>query len=241
MSNVSSRFTFRNGRTYLTGYPKWSGVHNLNDSVYSGYDTLYIGDETPDQNQYFIIGPGCPTINTPKVSTYDGDGGFDEPEILTPGLHVFTCVEGRLEKATPTDTPDILTTLSEYSAFFSASEAAQAPKIIAVANNETVAFDFPNNEYQPGRDFLPSFDISDGNHWTPTLILPVGGFIAEMGAEQNGYAISGSQPYPGVSVYVDGVEKKTPFTQYFTVPVLFEYGPRYHYQSRLGVGQHFYD
>lgn len=241
MSNVSNRFTFRDGRTYLTGYPKWSGVHNLNDPVYSGYDTLYIGEETPDQNQYFIIGPSCPTIYTPKISKFDGDGGFDEPEILSPGLHVFTITGGLVDQTTPTDAPNILATLGEYSAIFSATEAAQAPKIIGVANNQTVTFNFPNNQYQPGRDFLPDFDISVGNHWTPTLILPVGDFTAEMEAEQNGYSISGSQPNPSVSVYVDGVEKKTAFTQYFTVPLLFEYGPRYHYQSSLAIGQHWYD
>lgn len=241
MGNLSNRFTFRDGRTYLTGYPKWPGVHNLNDPVYSGYDTLYIGEETPDQNQYFIIGPGCPTTYTPKVSTYDGDGGFDEPEILPPGLHVFTLVEGRVEKTTPTDTPNILATLGEYSAIYSATKAAQAPKIITVANDETVTFNFLNNQYQAGRDFLPDFDISSGNRWTPTLILPVGNFAATMGAPHNGYAISGNQPYPGVSVYVDDVEKKTAFTQYFTVPVLFEYGPRFHFQKSLAVGEHFYD
>lgn len=241
MANLSNRFTFRDGRTYLTGYPKWPGVHNLADPVYSGCGTLYIGDETADQNQYFIIGPACPTEYTPKVSTYDGDGGFDEPEILPPGLHVFSLVEGRIEKTTPTDVPNILTTLGEYSAIFSATEAAQAPKIISVTNNETVTFNFPNNQYQAGRDFLPDFDISSGNRWTPTLILPVGNFAAKVGAPHNGYAISGSQPNPGVSVYVDNVEKKAAFTQYFTMPVLFEYGPRYHYQSTLAIGQHWYD
>lgn len=241
MSNVSSRFTFRDGRTYLTGYPRWPGVHNLNDPAYSGYDTLYIGEETPDQNQYFIIGPGCPTTDTPKISTYDNDDGFREPVILSPGLHVFSAVEGRIEHTLPTDTPNILATLTAYADTFSAARATQAPKIICVANNETVTFNFPNNQYQPGRNFLPDFDISSGNRWTPTLILPVGNFTAEMDATQNGYSISGSQPNPGVSVYVDGVEKKTTFTQYFTVPVLFEYGPRYHFQTSLAIGEHFYD
>ena len=241
MGNLSNRFTLRDGRTYLTGYPRWPGVHNLNDPAYSGYDTLYIGAETPDQNQYFIIGPGCPTTATPKISTYDEDDGFDEPRILSPGLHVFSLVEGRVEHTLTTDTPNILATLTAYADTFSATHTAQAPKIISVANNETITFDFPNNQYQPQRNFLPDFDISSGNRWTPTLILPVGSFSAQIGATHNGYAISGSQPYPGVSVYVNDVEKKTAFTQYFTMPVLFEYGPRYHYQSSLAIGQHWYD
>lgn len=241
MSNLSNRFTFRDGKTYLTGYPRWPGVHNLNDPLYSGGVTLYIGPATPDQDQYFIIGPACATTNAPKVAKYDQDEGFGEPEILTPGLHVFTWTESEFVETKPTDTANIMPTLREYTTAFSGDEAAQAPKIIVVKNHDSVTFNFNDNNYQPGKEFRPTYDVAAENPWTPTLILPVGDFTAEMGAAQNGYSIFGNQPSSGAFVYVDGVEKKQSFTQYFTVPVLFEYGPRFHFQHSLSAGQHFYD
>lgn len=239
MSNVSNRFTFRDGRTYLTGYPKWPGVHDLNDPIY-GHDTLYIGPGTSDQTQFFIVGPSC-TSYAPKISAYDDSEGFDDPEILTPGLHVFTYVNGRFEKTTPTDTPNILPTLVTYTSFFLPIRDAQAPKIIPVENNSTIDFAFQDNDYQPEAEFRPNFDITAKNPWTPTLLLPVGDFTAEMNALTNGYIIHGASPDPGAFVYIDGVEKKQEFSHSFTVPVLFEYGPRFHFQNSLGVGEHLYD
>lgn len=243
MGNISTRFTFRDGKTYLTGFPEWPGVHNLNDPAYSGYDTLYIGQPTPDQGQYFIIGPSCATTDTPKISIDGGlDGvGFVAPEILPPGLHVFTYNGDRYIKTDPADTPNILATLSAAESTLLASKSGLAPKIIWVGNGQNIIYDFRDNNYQPGKDFRPANDITVNNPWTPTLILPIGDFTAREGATSNGYRITSNKPASTISVYIDGVEQKTAFSHYFTVPILFEYGPRYHYQSRLQNGQHFYD
>ena len=62
-----------------------------------------------------------------------------------------------------------------------------------------------------------------------------------MGARKNGYILSGNPPFPGAFVYIDGTEQKKSFTLFFTVPVIFEYGPRWHYQNALATGENWYD
>ena len=237
MSNVSSRFTFRDGKTYLTGYPKWPGVHNLNDPVYSGYDTLYIGPKTPDQNQYFIIGPTCATTHSPKLSIYDVyTNSFVDYEILPPGLTVFAFSSyGDFVTSRPSDTPNILTTLTKYRAELDAKEDAITPKIIPVTSNQNIIFNFQDNEYQPESKFKPSMDITYDNPWTPILILPVW-----PSGNNRLYTVKGYKD-PGPFVYIDGVEQAEEFEHSFSGPVLYDYGPRWHYQSTLSAGQNWYD
>lgn len=234
MSNVSNRFTFRGGRTYLTGYPKWPGVHNLNDPVYSDYDTLYIGPETPDQNQYFIIGPTCATTYVPKLSIYDVyTNSSVDCGILPPGLTVFTFFsDGDFVTSRPSDTPNILTTLTQYRPELNAKKDAITPKIIPVTANQNIKFLFQDNGYQPGSEFKPNMDITYDNPWTPILILPV--FPSGV------YTVKGYKD-PGTFVYIDGVAQAEQFEHSFSGPVLYDYGPRRHYQSTLSAGQNWYD
>ena len=237
MSNVSNRFTFRDGRTCLTGYPKWPGIHDLNDPVYSGYDTLYIGPETPDQNQYFIIGPSCATTYTPTISLYsEVDGMFLTPEILSPGLHVYYHIAGDFIETTPADTPNILSTLEQHRQELYADQDAITPKIIPVMIGQSISFLFQDNHYQPGKEFMPNFDITTNNPWTPMLILPVGPFTST-----KGYSIKGEKLNTTAFVYFDGEEQGDEFTKSAMVPILFDYGPRWHYQNALAPGQHWYD
>lgn len=236
MSNVSSRFTFRDGRTYLTGYPKWPGVHNLNDPVYSGYDTLYIGPPTPDQQQYFIIGPSCPTVFTPKISIYVGEGIFGKPTILSPGLREVHYSDDGVIVTIPTDTPDIVATLKKAHSNAYPREDARAAKILTALKGQNIPFAFQNNYYLPEYEFRPDFDITSENPWTPLLILPVGPY-----PDGVGYSITGEKPDEGAFVYVDYVQKTEGFTVKFTVPVLFEYGPRRHFQVNLNAGENWND
>lgn len=237
MSNVSNRFTFRGGKTYLTGYPKWTGVHDLNDPVYSGYDTLYIGPETPDQNQYFIIGPTCATPYAPKLSIYDVyTNSSVDYGILPPGLTVFTFYsDGSFVPSRPSDTPNILTTLTQYRTELNVKEDAITPKIIPVMSNQSIKFNFQDNEYQPESKFKPTIDITYDNPWTPILILP----ICPSGPGTL-YTVNGYKD-PGAFVYIDGVEQAEEFEHSFGGPVLYDYGPRRHYQSTLSAGQNWYD
>lgn len=240
MSNVSNRFTFRDGKTYLTGYPKWTGIHDLNDPVYSGYDTLYIGSWTPDQERYFIIGPTCATTYSPKLSIYDAYSNSSlDYGILPPGLTVVSLFSwGDSQITRPNDTPNILATLGQFQVQLDAEQATITPKIISVRAHQNIAFKFSDNGYQPDNEFMPMADITTLNPlpWTPTLIIPVGNFN-----QNSQYSISGAKLDSNSFVYVDGVEKSNEFTQNFTVPVLFEYGPRRHFQSRLTTGQNWND
>lgn len=237
MSNISNRFTFMEGKTRLTGYPKWTGIHDLNDPIYSGYDTLYIGPSTPDQNQYFIIGPSCATTYAPKISIYDVyTNSFEYYGILPPGLTVFTfSSDGVFVTSRPSDTPNILTTLTQYRSELDAEKDAITPKIIPVMPNQKIRFIFRDNEYQPGSEFKPDIDITYNNPWTPILILPV--WPSRIGGL---YTVKGYKD-PGTFVYIDGVAQDEQVEHSFGVPVLYDYGPRRHYQSTLLAGQNWYD
>ena len=238
MSNASNRFTFRDGKTYLTGYPKWTGIHDLNDPVYLGYDTLYIGPWTPDQNRYFIIGPSCATTYAPKISVYDAfTNHFLDYGILPPGLSVVSLYSwGDSNITRPDDTPNILATLSQFRHELTADQDAITPKIIPVMDRQTISFRFQDNHYQPGKEFRTDFDITKNNPWTPVLILPVGPFTSGVG-----YSINGQKLDTTAFVYFDYAEQGDEFTTSAMTPILFDYGPRWHYQNKLETGQHWYD
>lgn len=238
MSNVSNRFTFRDGKTYLTGYPKWTGIHDLNDPVYSEHDTLYIGPWAPDQERYFIIGPTCATPYSPKLSIYDAytNTSIDEG-ILQPGLSVVSLFSwGDYEITRPNDTPNIAATLGQFQKELDADKGAITAKIIPVVNDQTISFRFQDNHYQPGKEFRPEFDITKNNPWTPILILPVWPLVSPLG-----YSIKGQKLNDGVFVYHDNSELSREFTFHARTPILFDYGPRWHYQKELATGQHWYD
>lgn len=237
MGNVSTRFTFRDGKTYLTGYPKWPGIHDLNDPVYSGYDTLYIGPWTLDQERYFIIGPTCATTYSPKLSIYDAYSNSSlDYGILPPGLSVVSLFSwGDTQITRPNDTPNILATLGQFKAQIDAKEDAITPKIIPVTPNQNIKFSFQDNGYQPGSEFKPDLDITHDNPWTPILILPV--WPSGNGAL---YTVKGYKD-PGAFVYIDGVAQAEQVEHSFSGPVLYDYGPRWHYQSTLSAGQNWYD
>lgn len=242
MGNVSTRFTFRNGRTYLTGFPKWPGVHDLNDPIYSGYDTLYIGPKTPDEWEYFIIGPEYPSTLSPKlgVTYHDDDYQLEGGSMLTPGLHVFVGNyddEGYHELEQ--DPANIFPSLDSYTTSHPAQNA-ETMKVLPVLNNHTVVCAFGDMQYDPANNFLPKAEPGFDPPYPVTLILPIGDFTPEMGANKNGYKVSCGSPE---SVYVYGpdgnrVENKT---FYSTVPLLLRSGPRYHFQQALGVGENYYD
>lgn len=238
MSNVSTRFTFRDGKTYLTGYPKWTGVHDLNDPVYSGYDTLYIGPWAPDQERYFIIGPTCATTYSPKLSIYDAytNTSIDEG-ILQPGLSVVSLFSwGDYEIARPNDTPDILATLGRLQGMLSADQSAITSKIIPVIEGQIISFRFQDNDYQAINGYRPVMDITKNNPWTPILILPVGPFTGA-----SGYTITGQIQDSGAFVYFNGAKQSGELTIAAKTPILFDYGPRWHYTEHVATGEHLYD
>lgn len=242
MGNISTRFTFRDGKTYLTGFPKWTGIHDLNDPVYSGYDTLYIGPPTADQNRYYIIGPSRTSVNSPKLGIESVDPL--SPDIISPGLHDIEFDDDGYSLDTVTsDIPNVLPTLEEFRTELYANQDGQTAKIIPVRNNWTISFSFSNMQYQADNNFLPKYGIStEIDSWPCTLLLPLGSFTAPTGATENGYSIYANYQEEGAFVYIDGKEKTgEQFKHFFTVPVLLEYGPRRHFQSTLGAGQHWYD
>lgn len=246
MSNVSTRFTFRDGKTYLTGYPEWPGVHNLNEPIYQQYDTLYIGPKIPGQEVYYIIGPEYTTGEAPKlgVTHHDDDYQLEGGSVLTPGLHVFVPNaddEGYHELQQ--DPANIIPTLVPYSPNVRVARDAQLCRIVPVVNNQNVYFQFGDMGYNAGNNFIPKQEPAFAVPFPSTLILPVGNFAAQVGAKTNGYAIKPETIAPTAFVYApDGKRLTGSFSYYSTMPIVVESGPRIHYQaSGLGLGQHWYD